>query len=202
MIGIVDYGLGNVQAIINIYNRLGIPVFKANVADELAMASHIVLPGVGSFDWAINRLELSGMRSKLDELVLCRGRPVLGICVGMQIFANHSEEGHSEGLGWVAGEVKRFDHSLFSTQTCLPHMGWNDVRPIDHPLFAGIKDPRFYFLHSYYFSCVAPDMILADADYGLNFAASVGYANILGVQFHPEKSHHWGVQLLKNFAHI
>ena len=200
MITLVDYGLGNIQAFVNIYKRLGIPCCIAKDADHLLEASCLILPGVGAFDWAMQQLEASGMRMALDDLVLNQNVPVLGICVGMQIMSNHSEEGKLAGLGWIQGEVKQFDSSLFSAKTSLPHMGWNDINPKVHPLFANILDPRFYFLHSYYFSPEMPDQILAEAHYGKHFAASVGNKNIFGVQFHPEKSHHWGVQLLKNFA--
>jgi glutamine amidotransferase len=200
MITLVDYGLGNIQAFVNIYKRLGIPCSIARDADDLSRSSRLVLPGVGAFDWAMHRLEASGLRPALDDLVISQQVPVLGICVGMQIMANRSEEGHLPGLGWIPGEVKRFDESLLSSRTGLPHMGWNDIAPAAHPLFANVSDPRFYFLHSYYFLPDSTEQILAKADYGQCFAAAVGRENVLGVQFHPEKSHHWGVRLLQNFA--
>ena len=200
MIGLVDYGLGNIQAFANIYKHLGVESFIASDASTLSQASRLVLPGVGSFDWAMRRLQESGMRPMLDDLVLNRKVPVLGVCVGMQMMAKRSDEGELDGLGWIQGEVKRFDSSLFSARTSLPHMGWNDVHPKIHPLFSEISDPRFYFLHSYYFVPEVSDHILAEAEYGQSFAAAVGNQNVLGVQFHPEKSHHWGVQLLNNFA--
>jgi imidazole glycerol-phosphate synthase subunit HisH len=202
MITIIDYGLGNIQAFANIYKQFDIPYRIARNADELLNTSHLILPGVGAFDWAMQRLEASGMRLGLDNLVLNDHVPVLGICVGMQIMANSSEEGRLAGLGWIQGEVKRFDSRLFSTKTKLPHMGWNDVRFKDHPLFTGISNSRFYFLHSYFFSPESPDHILAETEYGKLFPASVGNKNIFGVQFHPEKSHHWGEDLLKNFAQL
>lgn len=202
MITIIDYGLGNIQAFANIYKQFCIPYCIAKNADELLNASHLILPGVGAFDWAMQRLEASGMRLALDDLVLNDHVPVLGICVGMQMMAKFSEEGQLAGLGWIQGEVKRFDTRLFSTKTTLPHMGWNDVQPKLHPLFTGITNSRFYFLHSYFFSPESPDEILAETYYGKLFPASVGNKNIFGVQFHPEKSHHWGEQLLKNFAEL
>lgn len=200
MIALVDYGLGNIQAFANIYKSLGIDYIIARESSALLSASKLVLPGVGSFDWAMQRLEDSGMRSALDYLVLERQVPVLGICVGMQMMASRSDEGLLPGLGWIEGEVKRFDTNLFSSKTTLPHMGWNDVFPVRHPLFEGISDPLFYFLHSYYFAPGSPDSTLSHSEYGLRFSSSVANRHILGVQFHPEKSHHWGVQLLKNFA--
>ena len=200
MIVLVDYGLGNIQAFANIYKSLGIEYAIARDVDGLLKASRIILPGVGAFDWAMQRLEASGMRPALDDLVLNRQVPVLGICVGMQMMANCSEEGQLAGLGWIQGEVKRFDSRLFSTRTSLPHMGWNDIHPIEHALFVGMSNPRFYFLHSYFFVPQSLDHTLAEAEYGQSFSAAVGSRHVLGVQFHPEKSHHWGVQLLKNFA--
>lgn len=203
MITIVNFGLGNVQAFINIYKRLNIGVNVASTAAQLAQADKVILPGVGAFDWAMNRLEESGMRAILDEIALSGQRPVLGVCVGMQIMAGRSDEGKMAGLGWIDGEVKRFDESRLQQQTHLPHMGWNDVEPRSTDcLFRGIQSPRYYFLHSYYFAASDPASVLATTDYGGLFASAVRRANIFGTQFHPEKSHQWGIQLLKNFAEL
>lgn len=204
MITIVDYGLGNIQAIANIYRRLDIPVTTAASPEELARAERIVLPGVGAFDWAMSRLQASGMRETLDRLVLEDRRPVIGICVGMQMLARRSDEGQSPGLGWIDADVRLFDDARFTGPTHLPHMGWNDVEPkSDDPLFAGMQgDARFYFLHSYYFEPHDPLDLLATADYGGAFCCAVRRANVMGVQFHPEKSHQWGIRLLKNFAEL
>lgn len=204
MIAIVDYGLGNVRAFANIYNRLDIAAMLARSADDLHDASHIILPGVGAFDWAMSRLEQSGMRATLDDLVLREGRPVLGICVGMQMMARCSDEGQTPGLGWLEAGVKRFDPARFDGSACLPHMGWNDVEPQRaHRLFSGLDgDARFYFLHSYFFSPEREADILATTVYGDRFACMVQKGNIFGVQFHPEKSHQWGVRLLQNFAEL
>ena len=204
MITIVDYGLGNVQAIANIYKRLGIPATLAKTAAELAGASHLVLPGVGAFDWAMARLDESGMRATLDELVLEQKKPVLGICVGMQMMAKSSDEGRALGLGWFDAGVKLFDDARFTGRTHLPHMGWNDIEPVqtDGLLRDLGEAARFYFLHSYYFAPNDPADVLAWADYGGRFACAVRKGRIHGVQFHPEKSHAWGIQLLKNFASL
>ena len=202
MITIVNYGSGNIQAIANIYGRLNIPFVVASTPDELLAAEKLLLPGVGAFDQAMNELESSGMRRALDRRVVEEGTPVLGICVGMQLFAHSSEEGRAAGLGWIDGEVKRFDHANFHQATHLPHMGWNTVEPSHgNPLFADV-DLRtgYYFLHSYYFSCNDDRDVLAVTDYGAPFTCAVHRQNVYGVQFHPEKSHHAGVQLLKNFA--
>lgn len=203
MITLVDYGLGNIQAFANIYNRLNIPVAVAKTAAQLATAEKIILPGVGAFDWAMTLLEESGMRSCLDDLVMVKKRPVLGVCVGMQMLAARSEEGKLRGLHWIDGEVKRFDEQSFHQQTHLPHMGWNDVTPRDQKcLFKGIDSPRFYFLHSYYFAPANPATVLATTDYNGPFCSAIRSENVFGTQFHPEKSHQWGIQLLKNFVEM
>ena len=207
MIAIVDYGLGNIQAFRNIYHRLGIEVTVGQTADELSNASKLILPGVGAFDWAMARLNESGMRERLDELVLRRDVPVLGVCVGMQMMADTSEEGVLPGLGWIGGQVRRFDRGVDdvggSARLQLPHMGWNAARALhDQGLFAGLSESDFYFLHSYYFEPQDSSNVLAITDYVDQFASAVGKGNIYGVQFHPEKSHLAGIQLLKNFAEL
>ncbi|MEI6756614.1 MAG: imidazole glycerol phosphate synthase subunit HisH [Chlorobium sp.] len=201
MIALVDYGLGNILAFANIYKCLNIPVIVAQTALQLINADKIILPGVGSFDWAMARLNESGMRDCLDDLVMNSKRPVLGICVGMQMMARRSDEGVLPGLGWIEAEVHRFDETLFKQDTHLPHMGWNDVLPCQTQcLFNGMLDPQFYFLHSYYIEPLNSKDVLAVTDYNGRFTSSVRSDNIFGTQFHPEKSHHWGIQLLKNFA--
>lgn len=200
MIAIVDYGLGNVQAIANIYQRLNITVRRASTPAELAGADRFILPGVGAFDWAMTRLNDSGMREPLDAAVRA-GQPVLGICVGMQMMGEGSDEGQLPGLGWVPGRVRRLTAPPGSVLP-LPHMGWNDVSPVrPGGLFERLEaPPRFYFLHSYYFEPTHQSDVLATAEYPRPFAAAVERDQVLGVQFHPEKSHGWGIQLLRNFA--
>lgn len=203
MITVVDYGLGNIQAFANIYKRLNIPVLVARTAEVLAGAEKVILPGVGAFDWAMQRLNDSGIRDCLDDLVLIQRKPVLGVCVGMQMMARRSDEGTLPGLGWLDAEVKRFDESRFRQKTRLPHMGWNDALPVaDADLFRKMPSPRFYFLHSYYFVPGDPAQTLATTDYGGAFTSAAHAGHIFGVQFHPEKSHDWGIQLLKNFADL
>lgn len=204
MIHVIDYGLGNVQAFVNMYKRLGIDAVTASGPDDLCNVTHLILPGVGSFDYAMSLLSASGMRDRLDELVLIEKVPVLGICVGMQMLAERSDEGISDGLGWIKGRVHDFSVIEKSSILPLPHMGWNDVIPIENqPLFVGIeKDARFYFLHSYYFDAASPGSVAARAEYGITFDCAVNDINVFGVQFHPEKSHHWGAALLKNFAEL
>lgn len=204
MITIIDYGVGNIKAFLNVYKQLNIPAQTATTAEEVESATKLILPGVGAFDHAMDRLNNSGMREALDEAVLNKKVPVIGICVGMQILSASSDEGKLPGLGWIEGSVKKFDVTQIKDITHLPHMGWNDVTPVnDVPLFTGLmNDARFYFLHSYYFECNIQEDILAVTDYGGQFACAVGSGNIYGVQFHPEKSHHYGIQLLNNFANL
>ena len=204
MIKIVDYGLGNVQAFLNIYKRQNIEASIARTEADLREASRIILPGVGAFDHAMELLQQSGMREILDELVLSHSIPVLGICVGMQILAEFSEEGQMKGLGWIPGSIRKLKGNDKRQNLRLPHMGWNDLKLLrPSKLFAGLeKDARFYFLHSYYFECDSKDSALAEAEYGMRFICVVQSGNIFGVQFHPEKSHQYGTLLLRNFAEV
>jgi len=202
MITIIDYGLGNINAFQNAYKRLNISSKIAKSKDDLNSTSKIILPGVGSFDYAINLLNNSGMREKLDHLVLIEKVPVLGICVGMQIMGTKSEEGICQGLNWIQGDVLKFDETLIQHRTKLPHMGWNEIKVShDNPLLSGFtKNNFFYFLHSYYFKCNYKINSIAISNYGFDFTSVVNSKNIFGVQFHPEKSHSNGEKLLKNFA--
>lgn len=199
---LVNYGLGNIQAFAHIYERMNVSVNVAATPSDLAKAEKIVLPGVGAFDWAMTRLNQSGLRETLDEMVLQRQVPVLGVCVGMQMMARGSEEGVLPGLGWIDAEVVRFVPDQVG-RAPLPHMGWNDVRPVTaDSLFRGVEAPRYYFLHSY---CIVPRQpadVLATAHYGSDFTAAVRRGHVFGTQFHPEKSHHWGIDLLRNFAEL
>lgn len=202
MITIIDYGLGNIKAFLHVYKKLNIPTVVATSATQVDEASKLILPGVGSFDYAMTRLNASGMRDSLDKAVLEKKVPVIGICVGMQMLSVSSDEGQLPGLGWIDGSVKKF--SLNENATILPHMGWNDVKPVNNsPLFSGIEESSlFYFLHSYYFVCNNRKNIICESQYGINFTCAVAQNNVYGVQFHPEKSHYSGVQLLKNFSTI
>lgn len=204
MIKIVDYGLGNISAFLNMYKRMNIPAATARNVSDLDGATKIVLPGVGAFDHAMELLDQSGMRASLETLVCDEKIPVLGICVGMQILANGSDEGKLPGLGWVPGRVRGFKSDERLVNLPLPHMGWNDVMPkVGERLFEGLGvDARFYFLHSYYFECERQQDAIAMTSYGIDFSCAVRSGNVFGVQFHPEKSHHYGAALLKNFAEL
>lgn len=204
MISIVDYGLGNVRAFRNMYKRLGIEACVVSNANDLSTSTKIVLPGVGSFDHAMELLDGSGMRAELDDLVLRKHVPVIGICVGMQMLATSSEEGTRAGLGWIEGKVRSLRGLPIANDMPLPHMGWNDVSPVKNSrLFEGLDHgSRFYFLHSFYFECGRPSDVAAIASYGGDFACAIASDNVYGVQFHPEKSHRWGTRLLQNFSEL
>lgn len=201
MITVIDYGIGNILSFINLYKRLNIECRVATSDRDLVGSTKLILPGVGSFDHAMISLDRSGMREGLDDLVLNQKVPVLGICVGMQMLANFSDEGELPGLGWVPGTVKKFDLAKVKQ---LPHMGWNDVVPLSEDgLFKDfLEPPKYYFLHSYYFECANQKHALASSVYGEEFTCAVNAGSVYGVQFHPEKSHHFGVNLLKNFSEL
>ena len=205
MIGIVDYGSGNIEAIRNIYKNLNIETKIVKKADDLVKVSKIVLPGVGAFDCAMSQLNNSGLRLALDESVRKKKTPVLGVCVGMQMLANNSEEGTLPGLGWISATVRAFSKNSNCSKLSLPHMGWNTLNINKSSLLfpeENKKIEQFYFLHSYYFDIKEKENILATSNYGFNFNAVVSSKNVYGVQFHPEKSHKLGEQLLKNFSKI
>jgi glutamine amidotransferase len=199
---LINYGLGNIQAFVHIFQRLNISFEIAETTDQVEKAEKLILPGVGAFDWAMKRLNDSGLRERLDQVVFRKQVPILGVCVGMQMMAQRSEEGALPGLGWIDADVVRFD-PVSSAGVPLPHMGWNDVQPMtSDDLFTAIKAPRYYFLHSYCVVPRCPDNILATAHYGKSFTAAVRKGHIFGTQFHPEKSHQWGIDLLRNFAEL
>lgn len=205
MIALINYGLGNIQAFVNVYQRLHIPVMVANTAEDIDKATKLILPGVGHFDHAMQLFNQSGMREPVERCVLSEKTPILGICVGMQMLASRSDEGSEAGLGWIDGEVRALKTLLpVDSALPLPHMGWNDVEPeMGSPLFSGFEaqESRFYFLHSYFFDCADHSVnCITSADYGKQFCCAVSQDNVYGVQFHPEKSHHFGERLLKNFA--
>ena len=202
MITVIDYGLGNLSAFVNVYKRLNIDVQFASTVSDLKKASKLILPGVGTFDQAMNKLNSSGLRNYLDELVIKKKIPIIGICVGMQIMALKSDEGVLPGLGWINGKVNRL--SLNNKNSPLPHMGWNDIKIQKRsPLIDNLDNSkRFYFLHSYYFQCQNLDDVIANINYGFDFPCIINQENIFGIQCHPEKSHYNGMKLLKNFAEL
>jgi len=202
MIGIIDYGLGNIKAFVNVYDRLSIPTKVIKSENDFEDVTKLILPGVGAFDHAMIKLNDSGLRDRLEKLVCMDKIPVLGICVGMQMLTKSSDEGNLPGLGWIDGKVKKFNTNDIQYKTKLPHMGWNNVVLIkENPLMKQLKDnPKFYFLHSYYFNCSDNSNVLSSTIYGKEFTSAVNNENVFGVQFHPEKSHQNGITLLNNFS--
>jgi glutamine amidotransferase len=202
MITIIDYGSGNIRAIGNIYDTLKIDYKIAKSPEEVVGAKKLFLPGVGSFDETIAILDKTGFRETLDFEVIQNKVPIIGICVGMQILAESSEEGKLKGLGYIKGKVRKIDVSLLNQKPKLPHLGWNSIEITrQSDLLKNIdSNLGFYFLHSYYFECDNQEDLLTTTNYGKSFASAVNHDNVYGVQFHPEKSHHNGINLLKNFA--
>lgn len=200
MIAIIDYDIGNITAVVSMLQRLGLPCKVTANAAEVEQAARIILPGNGAFDACMLNLRASGLLSVLEQQVLKRGVPLLGICVGAQMLGSGSAEGIAPGLGWIDMRVERFP-ALPDLR--VPHMGWNQVAAAqgNHPLTQDMTaDTRFYFVHSYYMKPKNTDQILLHSNYGMDFAAGVVQGNIAGVQFHPEKSHRFGKQLLSAFA--
>lgn len=202
MIAIVDYGSGNVAAIATIYKQLKIPHLVTGDPRELAAAERYVLPGVGAFDQVMSDLKRLGLKDVLDEQVLSNGKKAMGICVGMQILAESSDEGDLPGLGWIPGHVRRINEAAINSRPKLPHMGWNSLNSRSaHPILSGIDEEKgFYFLHSYFFDATNPEDVLATVTYGADMPCAVNRNNVFGMQFHPEKSHDNGVTLFRNFA--
>ena len=204
MIAIINYGSGNIAAIANIYKKIKVPYVITSDLDELTAADRYILPGVGAFDATMRYLNESGMVSILSEQVLVNNKKILGICVGMQVLAESSDEGLLAGLGLIRGRVRQIDASLMPACPKLPHMGWNSVVPkADAPLFAGVDtDQGFYFLHSYYFDAADAADVTATVHYGKDLPCAVAHGNVFGMQFHPEKSHANGVAVFRNFAEL
>jgi imidazole glycerol-phosphate synthase subunit HisH len=201
MIVIVDYKTANLGSIVNMFKRIGAPARVAEKPTDLQGASRILLPGIGHFDTCARNLRSAGFASALKEPVLRDRIPLLGICVGAQLLTRGSEEGDEPGLGWIDALTQRFP-PLDMADYKVPHMGWNIAVPRrEHVLFAGFdKPPRFYFVHSFCMRCAEPDSVLATTTHGVEFASGIVKDNVAGLQFHPEKSHRFGMQLLRNFA--
>jgi len=198
MVCIIDYGLGNLGSLQNMLKRIDNSVIISSAKDDIAKADKLILPGVGTFDTGMTNLNSLGLVEILNDQVLEKKKKILGICLGAQLMLNSSEEGNEKGLSWVDGKVIRFNAS---NGIKIPHMGWNDLQDNGSPLFNNMPEqpPRFYFVHSYHFSFQNSDYSTSTAIYGYKFSASFNRDNIFGVQFHPEKSHQFGLNLLKNF---
>ena len=202
MITIIDYGVGNIKSIQNMLKKISAPSFITNDIKKIAQATHIILPGVGHFDHGMKKLIESGLLEILSKKVLIEKVPILGICLGAQLLTRGSEEGDCEGLGWIDADTIKFDTSKLTDNLKIPHMGWSDVSIINEvKLFSNMpKECRFYFVHSYHIKCDNVKDIAVTTEHGYQFTAGVIKDNIIGMQFHPEKSHKFGMQLLRNFA--
>ena len=198
---VVDAGIGNLGAIPNMLKRIGASATITNDRDEIAAADRLILPGVGAFDPAMQTLNDLGIVDALTQKALVERVPVLGVCLGMQLLFSGSEEGALPGLGWIPGRVVKFRLNGDDRTLRIPHMGWNWVeRANDGALFAGFDEtPRFYFAHSYHVEAADEGDVVGWTDYGYRFAASVQHENIGGIQFHPEKSHRFGLKVFENF---
>lgn len=205
MITIVDYGMGNLGSIANMLKKIGVASRITSSASEIADSEKLILPGVGAFDAAMERIAASGVRSILDHKALQERVPVLGICLGMQLLTESSEEGVLPGLGWIPARTLAF-RSRVPAQLKIPHMGWNVVNlHTPSALTEGLGGPeeaRFYFVHSYFVECTDPDLSILRTTHGLPYDSGIQQGNIYGVQFHPEKSHRFGMKLLSNFARL
>ncbi len=204
MIGVLNYGSGNTGAITRAYKKLNIPCCLISKPEDFNNVTKLILPGVGSFDQVMSKLNTSGLVKVLNEQVFSKKKYVLGICVGMQVMANSSDEGKIDGLSWIEGKVKKIDKNDLHHRPYLPHMGWNSVAPSNsHPIFKGIDlDFGFYFVHSYYFETKHNENILSTSKYGIPFTSSIVHKNILATQFHPEKSHSNGLKFFENFYNL
>ena len=203
MLTIVDYGLGNLASIRNMLKKIGVPSLISNNQEDILKATKLILPGVGHFEKGMKNLHTLGIIPALNEAVLVNRIPILGICLGMQLLTQHSEEGDTEGLGWINAKTKRFNFGN-PTNLKIPHMGWNDVSFTQKNDLTKdiIEIPRYYFVHSYYVECEEQENVLGICNYGFDFHAAVIKNNIAGYQFHPEKSHKFGMQLLNNFSNL
>tara|TARA_A100001035_G_C27634263_1_gene431490 strand:- start:206 stop:814 length:609 start_codon:yes stop_codon:yes gene_type:complete len=202
MIGIINYGLGNVKAISNIFNKIGVDNLFINNAEDFKKITKIILPGVGTFDASINLLKEKNFVNILDDYVMNKKIPILGICIGMQIMAYKSSEGIEKGFGWIPGEIVKFKNESNNRKYRLPHMGWNSIDTDNDILFKNIKNPEFYFLHSYFYKLENINHKISTTNYINEFPSAINNENIFATQFHPEKSHLFGIRLLKNFSDI
>jgi len=200
MIVIVDYGVGNLNSVYNMIRKVGGKVLISGEPDVVNAATKLVLPGMGHFDNCMIRFRSSGLAAIIEEKVIEKKTPLLGICVGMQMFMHSSEEGVEKGLGWVKGKTIRF-RMPGEANIKIPNMGWLDVRVENQTRISeGLDNARFYFAHSYHVDVDDKSDVLLTSDYGYTFVSGIARANLIGVQFHPEKSHRFGMALFKNFV--
>ena len=204
MITIIDYGLGNLTSILNMHKRLGLKAQITNDLDVIAAAKKLILPGVGHFDYGMRQLKDSGLEVLLNQKILKEQIPILGICLGAQLMTKSSAEGTNPGLGWIDGKTIRFNFHNQQGHFKIPHMGWSNIEVTKKsPLLNELpEEPRYYFVHSYHFLLNNQETVLTKSSYGYEFVSGFQKDNIYGVQFHPEKSHKFGMKLLENFSTI
>jgi len=202
MITVIDYGMGNLGSVINMLKKIGVASKITSDLEEIKTATKLLLPGVGSFDKAMQRINDSGIKEVLDYKALKEETPVLGICLGMQLLTNNSEEGIEKGLGYINASTKKF--TFQDNKLKVPHMGWNLVEKstLSQLTTNFDEESRFYFVHSYYVEVEKQENSILKTTYGLEFDSAIQHKNIYGAQFHPEKSHKFGMKLLKNFSKI
>ena len=196
--------MGNSASILNMLRKVGLEAQISLSSSDIKASEAYILPGVGAFDNCIQKIKKSGMLDLLEDMVIKHEKPFLGICLGMQMLFESSEEGKESGLGWLSGNVRRFDFSDCDQPPKIPHMGWNTVDASKNNfLFDGLHDEnRFYFVHSFHVECKDVNHPVASTQYGYDFTCSVQKKNIVGVQFHPEKSHRFGMLFFKNFSRL
>lgn len=199
MLTIVDYQMGNLLSIQNMLKKIGVQSQITSDPQLIANASKLILPGVGAFDTAIKSITKLGLKDVLDDVVLIKKKPILGICLGMQIMCRCSEEGKENGLNWIEAKVKRFPKTFKDKKLMIPHIGWSEVSGVNKMLREKIEN-KFYFVHSYYVELKDDRNLLFTSKYGIEFCSAFQKENIIGVQFHPEKSHKFGMHLLNEFA--
>ena len=202
MVTIIDYGVGNLNSIKNMLKKIGVDSIISSQTTDIENAEKLILPGIGSFEYGMKKLRGSAFFQSLQQKVLQNKTPILGVCLGAQLLLNGSEEGQPvEGLGWIEGKAVRFDQDKMADNFKVPHMGWNElIIKKESALFKDMRpDHRYYFVHSYHMVCNQQTDILAESNYSYNFVAAVEKQHIIGVQFHPEKSHKFGMKLYENF---
>lgn len=205
MIVIINYDVGNLGSILNMLKKIGAEAIISSNQEDIKKADKLILPGVGSFNYGMEKLQQSGLIELLNRKVLNEKTPILGICLGLQLFTKKSEEGKLNGMGWIDAQTVKFQFNSEQKQLKIPHMGWNEVAVKKQSVLfkdMSFEESRFYFVHSYYVQCNQEQDILTTTHYGYDFHSGVEKENIVGVQFHPEKSHKFGLKLLKNFVEL
>lgn len=203
MIVVIDYGMGNLGSIVNTLHRIGVTARVSSDPELIMAADRLILPGVGSFKKGVQNLEAAGLIPALEKQVVDKEVPILGICLGMQLFCNASEEGDVKGLGWIDAEIVRFRFGQKGSRLRIPHMGWNSINPTKDTFLTSVSlDDRFYFVHSFHVTDIDENLVIGSTNYGYTFPSVIRQGNIIGIQCHPERSHSSGVRVMKNFLDL